>query len=85
MYNYAISGIVLRKKHPLWVKTYHAMQKEMPRQTAREKKSRPKMWKTILPNKKWARPSKVWKKASIFEKECTPQVWNQVNFVSKLW
>jgi hypothetical protein len=80
MYSYAISGIVLRKKHLLWVKTYHAMQKEMFCQTVREKKSRPKMRKTILPNKKWARPIKEWKKTSIFEKEST----DQVNFVSQL-
>jgi hypothetical protein len=55
------------------------MQKEMPRQTAREKKSRSKMWKTVLPYKKWARPVKVRKKGSICEKKRTFEI------VSQLW
>ena len=61
------------------------MQKEMPRQTAREKKGYSKMRKALLPYKKWTRPSKIRKKGSIFEKECTSQIWKELNFVSKQW
>ena len=61
------------------------MQKEMPRQTAREKKSYSKMRKALLSYKKWSRPPKIRKKTSILEKECTSQIWKEVNFVSKLW
>jgi hypothetical protein len=53
------------------------MQKEMPRQTAREKKGYSQMWKTVLSYKKWTRSPKIRKKGS------AKKIWKEVNFVSR--